>query len=84
VTVRGRTAPDTKVDVQVQAVAALAGLFGLTQQIFNQSLRSDAAGNFSFRFQPQVPVPGTRYEININAARNDLHKETKLVLFQQK
>jgi hypothetical protein len=29
-------------------------------------------------------VPGTRYEININAARNDLHKETKLVLFQQK
>jgi hypothetical protein len=84
VTVRGRTAPDTKVDVQVQAVAALAGLFGLTQQIFNQSLRSDAAGNFSFSFQPQVPVPGTRYEININAARNDLHKETKLVLFQQK
>ncbi len=82
--VRGRTVPDAKVDVQVQAVASLAGFFGINQQVFNQSLRSDGAGNFAFSFQPQVPVPGARYEITINASRGDRNRETKLVLFQQR
>ena len=82
--VRGRTAPDTKVDVQVQAIAALAGIFGINQQIFNQSIRSDAAGNFSFRFQPQIPVPGARYESTITATRGDQTREVRLVLFQQR
>jgi hypothetical protein len=84
VEVRGRTAPDARLDVQVQAFAAVAGAFGLSQQIFNQQLRADAAGNFSFAFQSPLPVPGTRYEVVINAAKNDLRKEARLVLFQQK
>ena len=83
VEVLGRTAPDAKVDVQVQAVAQIAGFFGMNQQIYNQSLRADANGNFMFTFQPQFPVPGTRFEITMNAAKADLIKETKLVLFQQ-
>ena len=82
--VRGRTAPDTKVDVQVQAIAALAGIFGINQQIFNQSIRSDSAGNFAFRFQPQIPVPGARYESTITASRGDQSREVRLVLFQQR
>lgn len=82
--VRGRTAPDTKVDVQVQAIAALAGIFGINQQIFNQSIRSDAAGNFAFSFQPQIPVPGARYESTITASRGDQTREVRLVLFQQR
>ena len=82
--VRGRTAPDAKVDVQVQAIAALAGIFGINQQIFNQSIRSDAAGNFAFSFQPQIPVPGARYEATITASRGDQTREVKLVLFQQR
>lgn len=84
VEVRGRTAPDAKVDVQVQAITQIAGYFGLNQQIYNQSLRADANGNFAFTFQPQIPVPGARYEITINASKADLSKEMKLVLFQQK
>jgi hypothetical protein len=84
VEVRGRTAPDAKVDVQVQAIAQIAGYFGLNQQIFNQSLRADANGNFSFTFQPQLPVPGARFEITMNASKADLNKETRPVLFQQK
>ena len=82
--VRGRTAPDSKVDVQVQAIAAIAGIFGINQQIANQSVRSDAAGNFSFSFQPQIPVPGARYECTITASRGDQSRETRLVLFQQR
>lgn len=82
--VRGRTTPDTKVDVQVQAIAALAGIFGINQQIFNQSIRSDSAGNFAYSFQPQIPVPGARYESTITASRGDQTREVKLVLFQQR
>lgn len=84
VEVRGRTAPDAKVDVQVQAIAALAGFFGINQQIFNQTLRADASGNFAFSFQPQISVPGARYEATITATRGDLTREVKLVLFQQR
>ncbi len=82
--VRGRTAPDAKVDVQVQAIAAIAGIFGINQQILNTSIRSDAQGNFAFNFQPQIPVPGARFEVTINASRGDQSKETRLVLFQQR
>lgn len=82
--VRGRTAPDAKVDIQVQAVAAVAGFFGINQQILNQSVRSDASGNFIFSFQPQIPVPGARYESTITATKGNLSKELKLVLFQQR
>lgn len=82
--IKGRTSADAKIDVQVQAIASIAGFFGLSQQIFTQSLRSDANGNFVFSFQPQVTVPGTRYEVTIAASKGELSKETKLVLFQQK
>ena len=84
VEVRGRTAPDAKLDVQVQAVASIAGFFGINQQVLNQTLRSDAAGNFAFSFQSQVPVPGTRYEVTVTASKGNLSRETRLVLFQQR
>ena len=82
--VRGRTAPDAKVDVQVQAIASMAGFFGINQQVLNQTLRSDATGNFAFSFQPQIPVPGTRFEATITATKGTLTKEVRLVLFQQR
>ena len=82
--VRGRTVPDAKVDVQVQAIAALAGIFGINQQILNQSFRSDAQGNFAFSFQPQIPIPGARFEATITASRGDQIREVRLVLFQQR
>lgn len=81
--IRGRTAPDTELEVQVQAIASVAGLFGINQPVFNQTLRSDAAGNFAFSFQPQIPVPGARYETTIKATKGELNRELKLVLFQQ-
>ncbi len=82
--VRGRTAPDAKVDVQVQVIASLAGVFGINQPILTQTLRSDAGGNFVFSFKPQMAVPGARYEATITATKGDLSSETRLVLFQQR
>ena len=84
VEVRGRTAPDAKVDVQVQAIASIAGFFGINQQVFNQALRSDAAGNFAFSFQSPVAVPGPRYEVTVTASKGTLNREARLVLFQQR
>jgi hypothetical protein len=81
--IRGRTAPDARVDVQVLGHSAVAGLFGVTQKVYDQSLRADPNGNFAFTFRPQIAVPGTRYEITMNATKADLRTETQLVLFQQ-
>lgn len=82
--VRGRTAPDATIEVEVQAIASLAGVFGINQRVFSQSLRPDANGNWAFTFQSQSPVPGTRYEATITATRGDMVRESKLVLFQQR
>ena len=82
--VRGRTAPDANLQVQVQAIASIAGLFGINQQVYSQNLRADPSGNFSFTFQSLVPVPGTRYETSITASKGELVRESKLVLFQQR
>ena len=82
--VRGRTAPDAKVEVEVHAIASLAGLFGINQRVFSQSLRPDANGNWAFTFQSASPVPGTRYEATVTASRGEVVREGKLVLFQQR
>jgi hypothetical protein len=84
VEVRGRTAPDTKIDVEVHAIASLAGAFGINQRVLTHSMRSDRNGDFGFTFQSQSPVPGTRYEATVTATRGDLVRDTKLVLFQQR
>ncbi len=82
--VRGKTAPDATIEVEVQAIASLAGVFGINQRVFRQSLRPDANGNWAFTFQSQSPVPGTRYEVTITTTRGDSVRESKLVLFEQR
>ncbi len=82
-TVRGRTAPGATVDVKVVAVAAIAGLFGVTQEVLSQRIQADATGNFSFDFSPKLPLPGARYEVTMVAQKADLKTESRLVLFQK-
>ena len=82
--VRGRTAPDGTVEVQVSGTASIAGMFGVTQQLYRQTLRADANGNFAFSFQPQYVVPGARYEIALHATKAELTSDMNLVLFQQR
>ena len=82
-TVRGRTAPGAAVEVKVSAVAPLAGLFGVTQDVLSERVQADGAGNFAFSFSPRLPLPGTRYEITMNSRSGDLAAESRLVLFQK-
>ena len=82
-TVRGRTAPGALVEVRVQAIAPIAGFFGVTQEILSERVQADAAGNFSFTFSPRLPLPGARYEIDMVSTKAPLKSESRLVLFQK-
>lgn len=83
VVVRGRTVPGAVVDIKVNAVGTLVGLFGLNQELLSQRVQADRNGDFSFSFTPQVPLPGTRYEVTMTAGRDGMAAtETQLVLFQ--
>jgi hypothetical protein len=82
--VRGRTAPGATVDVEVNGVASVAGMIGVTQKLYSERLIADESGRFSFAFQPQLQVPGMRYEVDIKATAGNATRENKLVLFQQR
>jgi hypothetical protein len=81
--VQGRTLPGATVDVKVNAIASVVGLFGVAQEVTSQRVQADANGNFSFSFTPQLPLPGTRYEVTMGARRGDASAESTLVLFQR-
>ena len=84
VVVRGRTVPGAVVDVKVNAVGTLVGVFGLNQELLSQRVRADRNGDFSFSFTSQVPLPGTRYEVAMTAGRDGMATtESQLVLFQK-
>ena len=84
VVVRGRTVPGAVVDVKVNAVGTLVGVFGLNQELMSQRVQADRNGDFSFSFTSQVPLPGTRYEVTMTAGRDGMAAtETQLVLFQK-
>lgn len=82
-TVRGKTAPGATVDVKVHAIAPIAGLFGVAQDVLSERVQADGAGNFSFSFSPRLPLPGTRYEIAMTARKAELATESRLELFQK-
>ena len=84
VVVRGRTVPGAVVDVKVNAMGTLVGVFGLNQELMSQRVQADRSGDFSFSFTSQVPLPGTRYEVTMTAGRDGMvATETQLVLFQK-
>jgi hypothetical protein len=81
--VHGRTLPGATVDVKVHAIASVAGLIGVTQEVTSQRVQADGNGNFTFSFTPQLPLPGTRYEVSMVSNRGDRRAESTLVLFQR-
>ena len=52
--VRGRSWPNTNIDVEVEASTAIVGPFGVKQNIFKKSLQTDSGGYFDFAFEPAV------------------------------
>lgn len=83
VEVRGRSAPNATVAVKVQASNSVAGIIGFNRDILNRTIRTDAQGNFSFTFNPSVSIPGTRYQVSLNATKGNQSSEESLVLIQQ-
>lgn len=81
--IRGRTAPDAMVDIQVLGVSAMFGVFGVSQNLLSQSTRADARGNFAFSFQARTFSKGGRYEITLTASKNGLSQVANLTLIQR-
>jgi hypothetical protein len=51
--------------------------------VTSQRVQADGNGNFSFSFTPQLPLPGTRYEVTMVSHRGDTRAESTLILFQR-
>lgn len=83
VEVRGRSAPNTTINVNVNAVTSVAGLVGLNRNVLNQTVQTDNLGNFSFTFRPSLALPGTRYEVSLSTNQGGQNNQQTLVLYQQ-
>jgi len=70
------------VHAEVLGVASVVGMVGLAQKLYDDRITADADGNFAFDIAPQMPVPGMRYEVNVQASANNQTKDTRLVLVQ--
>ncbi len=81
--VRGRTAPNVSLNVNVEATASVGGLFGVSQNVFTRTIKADSRGDFVFTFEPRVTVPGARYEVSVSGTHGGQEKSKKLTLVQQ-
>lgn len=82
--IEGRTLPGATVRVQVDSVTSLAGIIGFTQPVADQSVQADAQGRFTVRVMPRgLPIPGTRYEVELTATRGTQTAEESLTLYQR-
>lgn len=83
VEVRGRSAPNATVTVNVTAKNSVLGVIGLDRSVASRTVEADSQGNFSFSFKPSGSVPGTRYEISFNASKGQQTKQETLSLVQR-
>lgn len=78
---QGRTAPHATVRIQMNTVAELAGVVGVTQPVADVTVRADGRGEFGVRVQPSVvAIPGSRYEVHLTATSGRDVAEERLVL----
>ena len=84
-TIQGRTAPGANVRVQVESVANVAGLLGVSQPVADQTVQADRNGNFSVSLQPRgLPIPGTRYDVRLTATSGGQTAEERITLVQSR
>lgn len=81
VTIRGRTAPGATVHARVTGLLQVVGPVGLEQEVLNQQVVADRAGNFSLQFQP-TGLPGSRYDLVLVASQDGRSEETRMRLNQ--
>ena len=82
---QGRTAPFANVRVQVESVANVAGLLGVTHPVADQTVQADRNGNFAVSVQPRggLPIPGTRYDVRLTATSGSQTAEERITLIQR-
>jgi hypothetical protein len=77
----GRTAPGANVRVQVESVANVGGLLGVTQPVMDQTIQADRDGRFSVAVQPSgLPIPGQRYDVRMTANNGGQTAEERITL----
>ena len=83
--IRGRTAPYANVRVQVESMAGVAGLVGVTQPLADQNVQADRNGYFGVALAPRgsLPIPGTRYDVKVTASNRGQTAEEHLTLIQR-
>ncbi|HEX7890526.1 MAG TPA: hypothetical protein VF522_14285 [Ramlibacter sp.] len=82
--IRGRTAPYATVRVQVDSVANVAGLLGVSQPVLDQTVQADREGRFGVTANPRGSViPGTRYDVRVTSNSGSQTAEERLTLIQR-
>ena len=82
--IEGRTAPFANVRVQVESVASVGGLLGLSQPVADQSVQADRNGHFVVTINPRgLPIPGTRYDVRLTATSGNQTAEERMTLIQR-
>lgn len=80
----GRTLPMASVRVQVESVASVGGLLGVTQPVMDQTVTADRDGRFHVAVSPRgLPIPGTRYDVRLTATSGNLTAEERITLHQR-
>lgn len=80
---RARTAPNASVAINVRAVAPPGWPIDHSRTVYAQTLQADREGIFSFTLVPGIPVPGTRYDINMVARHDNRAQESRFSLMQR-
>lgn len=80
-TLQGRTAPGANVRVQVESVANVGGLLGVTQPVLDTTIQADRNGHFSVSVQPNgLPIPGQRYDVRMTSSSGNQTAEERITL----
>lgn len=84
--IQGRTVPNATVRVQVDSVANVAGAFGLSQPVADQTVQADRNGYFSVAVSPRgaLPIPGTRFDVRVTSTSGSETAEERLSLMQRR
>jgi hypothetical protein len=82
--IQGHTAPFANVRVEVESVANVAGVLGLTQPMADQTVQADRNGNFGVLVAPRgLPLPGTRYDVRLTSTSGNQTAQERLTLIQR-
>ena len=84
--IQGRTVPHATVRVQVDSVANVGGVMGLTQPVADHTVQADRNGYFSVGVTPRgaLPIPGTRFDVRVTSTSGPETAEERLTLVQRR